>query len=70
MADEASPDKWQNFLECSATLDCNGLGMKDGEGAENPQRKMVIASNPDDSNDPIVASGNCLPHFDFAQCDT
>lgn len=38
-------------------------------GGGNPQRKMVIASNPDDSNDPIVTSGNCLFHFDFAQRD-
>lgn len=27
--DETSLDKWSNFLECAATLDGNGLGMKD-----------------------------------------
>lgn len=50
-------------------LDGNGLGLKDGGegGVGNPRRKMVIASNPDDSNDPIVTSGNCPPHFDLAQ---
>lgn len=30
---------------------------------------MVIASNPGDSDDPIVTSGNCPLRFDFAQCD-
>lgn len=38
-------------------------------GVGSPWRKMVIASNPDDSNDPIVTSGNCLLHFDFGQRD-
>lgn len=48
--------------------DGNGLGMKDG-GVGNPWRKMVIASNPNDSNDLIVTSGNRPLHFDFALCD-